>query len=187
MSKSKIFCDYKHPFRFQIPGRDKPLTFWAKVRHAKEHVELKLTAKDVIRSMQLKGTGNTQTCSMALCAKRLASEFPHPVSGFIDWSYSRAHVVTKVRSDGTPSECVVYRHDDDVAHLNDEPEGQKRLLSELKKNGDMLIRLHPINPKTKGKSGKRTGSGGGRKARPINLKGANLRFAVAQLGGVDDK
>ncbi len=175
------FRPYKHPFRFQL-GTGKVITFWAKVVDAKKPVTLRLTADDVRQSIALRGAGNTQTCSMAVCAKRQAKAFPHPVEGFIDWTYSRAYVVSKTRIDGTPSECVVYRHGDDVAHLNDAKNGQKRLLRSLLLNGDREITLTRMTNGTRGRAGKKTGTGKKRSESVIRLRGANLRFAVAQLG-----
>ena len=188
MKKSK-YLPYKHPFRFQIDGQ-KPVTFWAKVIAATKSVSLRLTAADVRRSIKLRGAGNTQTCSMALCAKRQASAFPHAVEGYIDWTYSRAHVVTKTRADGTPAECVVYTHGDNIAHLNDEKGGQIRLLEDLLRNGDREITLRSTPPKKK-KTRRAAITGAATTPTPtrvrnkpaVNLKGANRRFAVAQLGG----
>lgn len=69
----------RHTFRFKIQGADgdKPAIVSAKatVRRATKPVTLTLTADDVRRSMQLGGVGNTQTCSMAVCAQRQAGAF----------------------------------------------------------------------------------------------------------------
>jgi hypothetical protein len=93
-------------------------------RPATKKVKLTLTAEHVRRSMKLHGVGNTQTCSMAVCAKEQAEQFPHPVHGYIDWQYSRAYVVTKVsKAHGMPTACVVYTHTDDIAKLNDSKNG----------------------------------------------------------------
>lgn len=178
----------RHPFKFKVKtnnGVEQVLASWAKVVRATKTVELTLTAADVRRSISLGGIGNTQTCSMAVCAKREEQKFPHPVEGYIDWQYSRAYVVTKVSKEtGMPIACVVYMHNDDIAKLNDSKGGQQKLLKDLEENGDRVIRLKPVK-KDHGRNpgrprGRRDGS---RSSRPAAM-GAKLRFAMAQLGGV---
>jgi hypothetical protein len=182
---------HRHKFSFHITGVDgKPqeIISWAKITRAKVPVELDLTADHVRRSIKLKGVGNTQTCSMAVCTIAQKDKFPHPVKGFIDWQYSRAYVVSKVGKDGLPIECVEYTHYDDIAKLNDTKGGQKKLLAQLEANGDRTIKLSPTKDQTKypsyrkneGPRGERDGS---RQPRTHVLRGGKLRFAVAQLGG----
>lgn len=177
----------RHTFRFKIqtPGeKPKVLAVKAKVIRATKPVELILTAADVRRSMRLKGVGNTQTCSMAVCAKRQADAFPHAVEGYIDWQYRTAFVVSKVsKQTGWPIACYAYDHQDQIAKLNDTRGGQKKLLAELEAKGDRVIRLYPIKKRERA-PGKKTGRlDGSRRSRPAAV-GAKLRFAVAQLGGV---
>lgn len=177
----------RHAFRFKIDveGQSKILTAMAKIRYARKSAKLTLTTEDVRRSIKLKGAGNTQTCPMAICAKRHASAFSHPVDGYIDWQYSRAYVVSKVSKEtGMPIECVPYEHSDDIAKLNDSKGGQEKLLRMLEAGGDRIIRLTPVKRrkpylKPRGE-GRKDGT---RSSRPVAL-GAKLRFAVAQLGGV---
>jgi hypothetical protein len=178
---------HRHAFRFKIQtndGETQVMTAWAKVVHATKKVKLTLTAEHVRRSMKLHGVGNTQTCSMAVCAKEQAEQFPHPVHGYIDWQYSRAYVVTKVsKAHGMPTACVVYTHTDDIAKLNDSKNGQVKLLKQLEANGERVVRLRPIQRRFTDPvrpKGRRTGE---RTSRPA-AHGARLRFAVAQLGGV---
>lgn len=177
----------RHAFRFKVEVDGKPtvLTSWAKVFYPTKAVELFLTAEDVRRSIELKGVGNTQTCSMAICAKRSASAFPHPVEGYIDWQYSRAYVVSKVsKATGLPIACFVYAHADDWAKLNDSKDGQRKLLKFLEEHGNQVVRLRPVKRGSHSakprEMGRRTGT---RSSRPAGT-GAKLRFAVAQLGGV---
>jgi hypothetical protein len=177
-----------HAFKFKLSEKEGSgvLTAWARVIRGKKPVDLLLTADDARRSIALKGLGNTQLCTMALCAKRHAAAFPHPVEGYIDWTYSRAFVVTHVsKRTGFPSVCVVYRHRDDIAKINDSGHGrgQRKLLRYLEEKGDRVIHLLPAQmPKVRpGRArGKNTGERGSRVAH----KGARLRFAVAQMGGV---
>lgn len=191
---TKKFRTQRHQFLFKIPdlrrpGKTKVIRSWAKVINATKPVTLRLTAEDVQRSMKMDGAGNTQTCSMAICAMRQSEAFlPHVPEGYIDWQYSMAYVVTKLNAQGLPCECVAYRHQDDVAKINDSPAGQKKLLAELVVNGDREIRLYPPQKK-RDQSGrkdpppaKKTGKRGPGKT--LHLKGANLRYATAQLGGV---
>ena len=89
-------------------------------------VDLELRPEHVRASKKLGGIGNTQTCSMAVCAKAHQGAFGHRVEGYIDWQYRRAYVVSKVsRATGLPNECYVYDHQDRVAPLNDSKGGQK--------------------------------------------------------------
>lgn len=179
---------HRHAFRFKVQtndGETQVMTAWAKVIPSTKKVKLVLTADHVRRSMKLSGVGNTQTCSMAVCAKEQADQFSHPVHGYIDWQYSRAYVVTRVsKAHGMPIACVAYSHQDDIAKLNDSKGGQAKLLKELETNGDRVVHLRPIqqrltdNIRLKGK--RKTGE---RTSRPA-AHGARLRFAVAQLGGV---
>jgi hypothetical protein len=178
----------RHKFLFKVmaaSGKPKLLKpVWAKVKKARRSVTLVLTADDVRRSMGLHGVGNTQTCSMAVCAYRNRAAFDHPVEGYIDWQYSRAYVVSKVsRKTGFPSECVVYKHNDDIARMNDTPGGQRQLLMLLVEMGDRSIVLHPVTSRkgedpTHRPMGKSTGK---RSPRPAAV-GAKLRFAMA-MGG----
>lgn len=182
---------HRHCFRFRIIGVDgKPqvIEAWAKIILAKSPVKLDLAAEHVRRSIKLKGIGNTQTCSMAVCSIAQKDRFPHPVMGFIDWQYSRAFVVTKIGRDGLPSECVEYSHSDDIAKLNDTKGGQKKLLVELEAKGDRTIHLRPTRDQTKNpgyrkNTGPKGRSDGSRKPSIHTSRGGKLRFAIAQLGG----
>lgn len=178
---------HRHAFRFRVGPEDdqKTITFWAKVIPAKRDVFLTLRAADVLRSMKLKGVGTTNTCTMAVCAKREASSFPHSVEGYIDWFYSRAYVVSRLDKNGMPAECYEYIHSDKIAQLNDTQGGQKKLLAQLEASGDRIIHLRPIKLGVahKGTEGKPEGRKDGSRTR-ITAKGAKLRFAVAQMGGL---
>lgn len=175
---------HRHAFRFKL-SNGKVTTWWAKVVPAKKDVYLELEKEHVIESIKLRGVGNTQTCSMAICAGRQAESFPHAVEGFIDWFYSRAFIVSKLNRDGLPSECYEYMHSDSIAQLNDTRGGQKKLLAELEAaGGKRIIHLRPVkrydnhiprSPPSGVRDGRRT---------RIQARGAALRFAVAQLGGV---
>lgn len=174
----------RHIFRFKIAEQPGEFQAYAKVIPATRAVHLVLTADHVRRSIKLKGVGNTQTCSMAVCAKSQAKNFPHPVEGYIDWQYSRAYVVSKVsRRTGLPSECVVYRHGDDIAKLNDTTGGQQTLLKELEAYGDRVIRLSPQQKKRYTYTPRvKSAKDGSRSSRPAGV-GARLRFAMSNLGG----
>jgi hypothetical protein len=169
--------DEEEPKIFRIP---------VQVTRARRAVELHLTAADVEKSIEAKGIGNTQRCSMAICAKRHKSAFPHHVEGFIDWQYSRAYVVSKVsKTNGLPTHCVVYQHQSKIAHLNDSPGGQKKLLAILKAEGDKTILLMPMGPRATKSAPKGTPEGrydGSREKKHLG-HGAKARFAFAQLGG----
>lgn len=188
-TKARKTMQNPHYFRFKLLDAEtgKPRIFKAKSRviKAKRPVVLTLEAADVERSMALKGVGNTQTCSMAVCARRHADKFPHKVEGYIDWQYSRAYVVSKVGKNGLPSECYMYTHRDDIARVNDTKNGQKLLLDDLKSNGARIIKLLPARERPKQPSAKPIGTRDGSRTAKAAPRGAALRFAVAQLGIAD--
>jgi hypothetical protein len=177
--------NHRHAFRFRVGTKDDPkiITCWAKVKPAKTDVYLPLKAAHVQRSIGLRGVGNSQTCTMAVCASQEKENFPHPVEGYIDWFYHRAYVVSKLDKNGLPIECYAYAHSDQIAQLNDTKGGQQKLLSQLLAEGDRVIHLRPI-PKDK-RAGHRPPSGrrDGSRTR-VQSRGAKLRFAVAQMGGI---
>jgi hypothetical protein len=179
----------RHTFRFKIKTKgekDKEIRHKAKVIRAKKGVTLTLTAEDVEQSIRLHGAGNCQTCAMAVATKRQADRLPHPFGGFLDWTYSKAHIVSKVnKATGLPSECYAYEHSDDVAKLYDTRAGQKKLLADLRENGPRTVNLRPIKYRPREEGRPRGKNDGSRAPRPaiMNLKGAHRRFAVAQLGG----
>lgn len=181
MSKRK-HRSHRHAFRFRVGSGT--VTLWAKVVPAKRDVYLPLRAEHVAESIKLRGVGNTQTCAMAVCAARNAECFPHKVEGYIDWFYSRAFVVSKLDKNGMPIECYEYMHSDKIAQLNDTKGGQHKLLDQLRERGDRIIHLRPVRDRASQKgSGAPKGIGNGSRTR-IAAKGAKLRFAVAQMGGV---
>lgn len=176
----------RHSFGFKVrtnDGETRIIKAKAKMIKARKPVTLVLTAEDVESSIKQGGVGNTQTCSMAICAKRLAHAFPHPVDGYIDWTYSRAYVVTKVRN-GLPIECVAYTHYDDIAKINDSKNGQKKLLADLKANGPRTVRLFPAPATARRETGRPRGKDDGSRTKIASSYGAKRRFAQALLGGV---
>ncbi len=184
MAKQKV-GRFRHAFRFKIAdGEDQFITAWAKVKIPSKRVKLVLRAEHVQKSQQLGGVGNTQTCSMAVCAKDHEGAFPHRVEGYIDWQYRSAYVVSKVSHDsGLPSECYVYKHNDKVAHLNDSKGGQAKLLQMINAKGAIVVALHPpTSPKRR--PGRARGKNTGERSQPKTLGvGARRRYAVALLGG----
>jgi hypothetical protein len=177
---------FRHAFRFKLADdNNQVITSWAKVRIPSKGVELMLKPEHVQASRRKGGIGNTQTCSMALCAKAHQNSFPHPVEGYVDWQYRRAYVVSKVgRSTGMPTECFVYDHNDPIAHLNDSKGGQDKLLKMLEKKGEMVVRLRPPKP-APSRPGRARGRNTGERSQPKSLGvGARRRFAVALAGGV---
>jgi hypothetical protein len=199
MRKTKVVVKplvHKHAFRFKPSGGGKPIVSWAIVKSGKQVIDLELKPADVRLSMELKGCGNTQTCTMALCTKRQSYLFHHPVEGYIDWQYSRAYVVSKIsKKTNMPSECYVYTHNDNIAKLNDSRGGQAKLLAMLEKSeaeGNPPRRIRLLKARVRGPSseskstGVRDGSRTSKVATGRGLRGAGLRFAMATLGGVDE-
>ena len=177
----------RHAFRFKVGSEGKIITCWATVVEAKRDVFLPLKVEHVREFIRLNGVGNTQTCSMAVCAKHNADCFPHKVEGYIDWFDSRAFVVSRLNKNGLPSACYAYAHSDGIGRTNDTAGGQRKLLDELEKaGGERVIHLRPIRriPTHKiPRSGRRDGSRTKAKTQ-TQVRGAKLRFAVAALGGV---
>ena len=178
----------RHAFHFRVEGVNGSRTVkaWADVKPGRKKVELPLTAAHVRKSITKDGIGNTQTCSMAVCALDHAESFPHKIEGgYVDWTYGRAFVSSRVNKKTLlPNQCYVYEHRDEIARLNDTPGGQQKLLKLLEDEGPRTITLFPMRVRSaKG----RPGSAAGRKAtgaRSPVLRGAKLRAAVAHLGGV---
>lgn len=137
-----------YPFQFKLMdsrGKLRVFTVRCRTRYATHYVDIVLTADHVRKSIKLKGVGNTQTCSMSICALDHADKFPHKVEGFIDWTYSRAAVaVTVDKKTQLPNKSVLYGHRSQIAYLNDSPEGQLKLLKILEEDGPITIRLTPI-------------------------------------------
>jgi hypothetical protein len=185
--KKKAFRIKRKTFQFKIAGQKNTLKVRARRRDAKKDVTLTLTIDDLNRSEAMDGAGDTQRCAMAVCAKRQSQSFPHPVLGYIDWTYRTADVVSKIDKDGLPSECIYYEHRDEIAPLFDTKEGRKKLRAYLNKHGERKIVLTPPRDRrghnANNKEGKKVGARGPR--RKPSLTGANLRFAVAQAGGID--
>lgn len=186
MTASKKKRRPRHAFLFKIKvlgGKTQTITQWARVIDARRDVFLPLKAEHVRESIKLNGVGNTQTCSMAVCAAANAELFAHQVEGYIDWYYRRAFVVSRLGKNGMPSECYVYMHSDGIGRLNDTPGGQRKLLAELEDaGGERIIHLRPVK-KTAARLGRPKGKRDGSRTK-VQPRGAKLRFAVAELGGV---
>jgi hypothetical protein len=188
----------RHCFSFKMQGQTELIKAWAKVKDAKSSVELVVTADHVRDSLKRHGVGNTSECTMAICARRSASKFAHPVEGYIDWQYRRCFVVSKLK-DGWPHECYVYEHNNEIAHLNDSKDGQKLLLKMIEADGPITVRMHPIGLKKRKEKAQysKTHSPnrpwqpndiGTRKSKTANvsLRGAAARFAYAGRAGALD-
>jgi hypothetical protein len=177
---------HQHAFRFKIESTGDIFVAWAKVIEPKADVFLPLKTEHVRESMRLKGVGNTQTCSMAVCALREKDNFSHAVEGYIDWTYTRAWVVSRRdRKTGMPSVCYVYDHSDSIGRLNDTRGGQKKLLAELEAEGGERIIHLKVPSKSTNKNLRVPASGRRDSTRTkIQPRGAKQRFAVAQAGAV---
>jgi hypothetical protein len=170
----------RHTFIFKSTQGD--ILAKAAVFPAKKAVTLILTEQHVQRALELKGQGDAFNCGMAVCSRAHRDFFPHDFS-YVEWCDSRAYFVTKVK-DGLPSECVVYKHYDDIAPLFDDQAGMRRLLKELKTNGPRTVRLHPwvVRPKQTTSPGPRRIRDGSRIATRAAHKGAMKRFTRVNAG-----
>ncbi len=151
--KSKSISSRRHIMRFDLGG-PRPMVHPVKVARpkSKEVVKIELSADDVRIAMAQKGHGDAQRCAGAVCTQRHSHRFPHPVH-YIDWTQSRAYVITKLDKLGMPAECISYVHHDNVAELFDKPSGYKQLLKVIQENGGALkISLRPdrVRPRASG-------------------------------------
>jgi hypothetical protein len=177
----------RHTFRYKIKTKgekDREIRHKCKVVRAKKPVSLILTEEDVLRSIELHGHGNCQTCAMACSAKRQPEKFPHAFAGLLDWSYSKAHIVSKLdKKTGLPSECYAYEHHDNIAKLFDTMAGLKKLLKRLRDEGPITVNLRPIAYRPREGGRPRGNYDGSRAPRVASLQGARGRAVMAQLGG----
>lgn len=183
MKKSK-FARVRHTFLYRwedANGKLRIIKAKAKVRHPAKSVILTVKPEHVRKSIRREGVGDTANCSMAVCAVDHEGAFPHKVEGHIDWTYTRAFVVSKVDRNGLASECYVYDHHDDVAQLNDTKGGQQKLLTKLEADGPLQIVLTPKRIRSKvGRPGRGRKKVGTRDVES-RLRGGKLRYAVAKL------
>lgn len=184
MARKREFAPVRHKFLYRwedAAGKQRVIEAWARVRHPRRAVSLTVEAKHVRRSIERDGIGDTANCSMAVCTCQHADAFPHAVEGHIDWTYTRAFVVSKVNRHGLPSECYVYDHNDEIARMNDSRGGQLKLLKLLEENGPRTITLTPKRMRSKpGRSGTPRGRTGARDVAK-RLRGGKLRYAYAKL------
>jgi hypothetical protein len=184
--KTSKFATARHKFLYRwedANGKQHVIEAWARVRHPSHGVTLTIKPEHVQESIKRHGAGDTANCAMAVCATKHAESFPHAVEGHIDWTYTRAFVVNKLRRDGLPAECYVYDHYDNIAKLNDSLNGQKKLLKKLRAEGPLEIKLIPKRIRSKpGRPGTAVGrKPTGARSTEKRLRGGKLRYAVAKL------
>jgi hypothetical protein len=188
--KSKV-SSHKHFFHFRLPtGTDtKSISIPVKVRYATKPVTITLTAEHVRKAIDAEGYGNTQTCVMAQCIKHQAEVFPHEVDGYVDWTYGRAYVVSKVnKKTNLPSECICYKHNDDIAKNFDEKkeDGVLELWKELRDNGPRTVTLYPLNVRTgEHKKVRKHDPRPRTSPKRYQPRGAALRYGIVKLGLID--
>jgi hypothetical protein len=173
----------RHTFRFKVEGGE-IIEAPAVVVPGKRNVELVLTADHIRKSVKLGGQGNTQKCAMAVCSKEHRTAFGHDFI-YVDWLDTKAYFVTETKN-GLPSKCIAYAHHDNVAPLFDSRTGLTKLLQDIEQNGPKVIKLYPprIYAASKKQTASRGSSRNGESIKTIRAKGAALRFARLQLGGV---
>jgi hypothetical protein len=183
MAKKK-YAQVRHPFLYRVANPDgthEIKRIFARVVRATRDVAMVIDEPHVLKSMELNGVGNTATCSAAICTYAHRDDFPHPVIGFTDWTYSRAFIVSKRNQFGLPIECYAYEHDDEIARMNDSKDGQRRLLALIRKNGPITIVLRAYRQRSdEGRPGRGRKATGARS--PEKRLGANRRYFTAQLG-----
>jgi hypothetical protein len=170
----------------EVTGKEIIVPHPVKVRYATKEAVLKLEIDHVERSIKLDGVGDLVKCTMAICGHANAKAFSHSLaeSGWLDWTYSRVFVASKdSKKNSLPIECYCYEHNDDIAHLNDSPGGQQKLLERIRAEGPIYITLKPYRIRSKkGRSGKGRPKTGTRAPLKTYLKGAKLRRAMARIG-----
>jgi hypothetical protein len=149
----KLAPVFRHPFKYQTRA-GKVKTQWFKVISGKEHVILRLTEEHVEEARRRQGVGDTQNCTMAVCAQNHPEAFSHEVEGTIDWYPSRCYVVSKLYSSHrfldkkktklVEGECHAYIHTSDIWKDNDSKAGLNRLLKRIREAGGYIdISLRP--------------------------------------------
>jgi hypothetical protein len=190
-SRRKKTVRVRHPFLYKMTfignGKEIIKKAMAEVVPATKPVTIELTAAHVRKSIEVKGVGNTSSCPVAICANRHSEAFPHEVEGHIDFQYARCFVVSELDKHALPSKCVAYEHNaGDIAKLNDTRGGPRKLLRMIERAGPITIELKPYRIRSKpGRPGKGRGITG--KRAKVAGKGANLRYAVMQLGAYPPK
>lgn len=181
----RTFSRVMHGFWFEVTNGDGTKTkhqVFAKIRLAKKPVDLVVTKEHILQALRQNGVGNSSKCAMAVCCYAQKDAFPHTVEGHVDWTRSRAYVVTKTKF-GLPSECVGYEHKDMVARDFDSPAGLKRLLKKVERHGSITVRLLPYHDREEDRARARKGSHkvttGVRKHHGRNAK---ARFDLVHLG-----
>jgi len=179
---------YPFIFTFQTPdGKPQQLTLPVPMRYATHPVALTLDKPHVLESKRLHGSGNTQTCSVAICGCQHKHAFKHPVY-LIDFTAARAAVATRpAKRTGIPVDCIMYRHSRaDIADINDMKDGHDRLLEMIDRDGPITINLYPIKSRrrsTKVRARARARAIPKVKKPPSGRHvRAKRRFAIAQLG-----
>lgn len=196
--KKKLRAIPRHGFKYTIetPDGQEVKTIYVKTKYGVDRVKMNMIVADVRRALALKGVGNTRLCAGAVCTWRHRKAFSHQVVGGVDWQDSRAYVISKQdKTTGMPTECVAYRHNEDIAALFDgaTPGGQQKLLAELEKNGGRTITLLPMKRRPSGAYNKTKKNGHGKqKLNPDGSRskdytrtprtGAMLRFLRTRPG-----
>jgi len=189
MARYKSRIPQRWPFRHKFKNGTERV-YWFKAIPATSYARPILEAAHVQESIDRDGVADTQNCTEAVCAQRNPDAFDHPVEGTVDFTYSRAAVVTKVYKEPrrlsrnstkiVSGECVVYEHSHgDIAKLNDTRRGQQKLLQMLKENGPLQQTFRPLRIQSKRTwasppGGKRTGS-----RTRHSLRGSKARAAFA--------
>lgn len=175
----------RHTFRFKVENGE-VIEARAIVMPGKRNIELVLTAEHIKKSIQLNGQGNTQKCAMAVCSKEHRASFDHNFV-YVDWLDSKAYFVTETKN-GLPSKCIAYSHHDNVAPLFDTKAGLRKLLADIEQKGPRTIKLYPpkIYAATAVEKAHRASARNGERSKTIRVKGAALRFARLQLGGIHE-
>lgn len=176
----------RHAFRYKLKN-GKEIARWFKVIPGSENIVLRLLAEHVEESIRRNGVGDTQNCSMAVCAQTHESVFSHAVEGTIDWYPSRCYVVSAVypeprRFNRTSKkfiegQCVAYEHNSPIWKFNDNKEGQKKLLKLIKEAGGHIdVHLRPWRKQTQG-TAHRASARDGSRVKNIKKRGGAGRIA----------
>lgn len=190
MTTTKRRRQMRYPFHFTFTkpdGERREFRMWVRARYGTHQVTIHLDKPHVLKSKRLHGTGNTQTCSVAVCGHDHRDSFRHEVD-LIDFTARRAAISTRPnKKSGMPVDCVIYSHNrTDVADLNDSKGGHDKLLEMIDRDGPIPITFYPLKSRRRSAQA-RAKARAKAKPRPEPTERrhgnrAKRRFAVAQLG-----
>jgi hypothetical protein len=170
----------KYYFTVPMTGR-KPVRIPVRVIDAKSSVTLSRTIKDV-----LAGTaGMAVTCANSMCALREnGNAFPHDVF-MVEFTDTRAYVVSKLNKNGVPVQCYRYAHKEGAFQKLYDTKGKNRLAKMSGVEKDFVLTPPPVQRRAPGQGVSHGGTSGpnGRAGKVMSRKAV----ARAERAGINLK